>query len=162
MRLAGSERAQRRMNDSWGNAMRWFSIIVLLWLAVGISHAQESAGKCTPTYQNHNMIDYGPLVFRNLSGRAIDPSSGELPGACLGLFAEDGQRLVAVTETDPKGNFALTAIPPGRYRLVAQCDPLCAANIPLKIVRWPRGRERELVLHMKVRGIDQCSYGDYK
>jgi hypothetical protein len=144
------------------NTMRWFSTVAFLAFMASVFQAQEPTGKCAPTYQNHNMIDYGPLVFRNLSGRAIDPSSAEVPGACLGLFTEDGHRLVAVTETDQDGNFAFATVEPGRYRLVARYDSLCTANIPLKIVRWPRGRQRELVLHMKGRGIDQCSYGDYK
>lgn len=143
--------------------MRGLSIVVLLVLAASASQAQEPAGKCTPTYQNHNMIDYGPLVLRSLSGHAIDPSSVQVPGGCIGLFTNDGHRLVAAAETDPDGNFNFPAVAPGKYRLVAQCYGFCVANVPLKIVRWPRGgRHRVLVLHMKVGGVDSCSYGGYK
>jgi Carboxypeptidase regulatory-like domain len=142
--------------------MRWFSAIFLLAITVSTCQAQELAEKCAPTYQNHNMVDYGPLVFRKVSGRAIDPSSEEMPGACLGLFTDDGQRLVTVARTDQSGNFALTAIPPGRYRLVADVRGFCVANIRLRIVRWPRVAHRELVLHMKPGAIDACSYGGYK
>lgn len=51
--------------------MRWLSTVLLLALAVPFGQAQGATRKCTPTYQNHNAIDYGPLVFRNLSGWAI-------------------------------------------------------------------------------------------
>ena len=143
--------------------MRWFSIAALFALALSVSQAQESTKRCKPTYQNHNMIDYGPLVFRTLSGRAIDPTSAQVPGGCIGLFSDEGHRLIASAETDQEGNFAFPALAPGRYRLVAQCAGFCVANVPLRIVRWPRGRShRKLVLHMKMAAIDACSYGDYK
>jgi hypothetical protein len=143
--------------------MRWFLTIVLLAVAASVSNAQEPEGKCNPSYQNHNMIDYGPLVLRNLSGQAIDPTSAEVRGGCLGLFSEEGHRLIAATEADQNGNFAFPQMAPGRYRLVADCAGFCVANVPLRIVRWPRGRShRKLVLHMKMAAIDACSYGDYK
>jgi hypothetical protein len=109
------------------------------------------------------MIDYGPLVFRSLSGRALDPSSVQVPGGCIGLFTEDDHRLVGATETDQSGNYTFPAVTPGKYRLVVSCDGLCVANVPLRIVRWPRGGlYRKLILHMGAGAIDSCSYGSYR
>jgi hypothetical protein len=151
------------MTDLECDAMRWFLTIVLFALTVSVSTAQESNGKCVPTYQDHNMIDYGPLVFRNLSGHDIDPYSVRMAGGCIGLFTEEDHRLVATTQTDQDGNFAFAKTAPGRYRLVVVFPGFCVANVPLRVVHWPRGgRLRRLVLHMMLGAIDTCSYGDYE
>lgn len=66
------------------------------------------------------MADHGPLVFRRVSGRAIDPSSVEVPVVCIALFGEDGHRLIATTLADEKGKFELSRIALGKYRLGAR------------------------------------------
>jgi hypothetical protein len=142
--------------------MRWFAAVVLLAFAASFCPAQEPAGKCAPAYQNNNNIDYGPRVFRTVSGHAIDPFSARMSGGCVGLFAEKDHRLVATTTTDQDGSFAFATIAPGRYRLIVDFRGFCAANVPLRIVRWPRGWHRTLVVHMSVGHIDSCSVGDYK
>ncbi len=165
VRYAPCPRAYARQRKNERYNVRWLSTVLLLALAVPFGQAQGATRKCTPTYQNHNAIDYGPLVFRNLSGWAIAPAAAaeRISGACLGLFTEEEHRLVAVFETGPDGSFAFAALAPRRYRLVAQCEGLCVANVPLKIVRWPQGGwHRRLVLHMNVQGIDACSHGAYK
>ncbi len=140
-----------------------YVLAALLALSPWACLAQQSTGKCTPTYQNHNMIDYGPLVFRSLSGRAVDPNSVPMAAGSVGLFAEEDHRLVATTQTDQDGSFKLAAIAPGRYRLVAEFRGFCVANVPLRIVLWPRGGlRRKLVLHMRTTAIDTCSFGSYK
>jgi hypothetical protein len=64
---------------------------------------------------------------------------------------------------DQDGNFSFAAVVPGRYRLVVDFRGYCAANVPLRVVRWPRGGwHRKLVVHMSVGHIDTCSVGDYK
>ena len=143
--------------------MRWFWAVVFLALTASACRAQEPAGKCSPAYQNSNNIDYGPLVFRNLSGYDIDPASVRMAGGCIGLFTEEDHRLVAATAADQDGHFSFAAVVPGRYRLVVDFRGYCAANVPLRIVRWPRGGwHRKLVVHMSVGHIDACSVGDYK
>lgn len=143
-------------------ALRWFAAVFLLAIAITGAQAQESAPvKCTVEYENHNQVDYGPLVLRRLTGRAVDPSSVPMPGGCIGLFAEDRHQLLATVSADENGNFAFPQIAPGRYRLVARFDGFCAANVRLRIVRGRRAG-RKLVLHMEGGGIDKCSYGTYK
>ena len=145
-----------------GGALWWLLAMALFAFGAVGSEAQESF-KCFSEYQNHNMVDYGPLVFRHLSGRAIDPASVEIPGVCVGIFTEREHRLIATAVSDQDGKFALPAIPAGRYRLVAIFPGFCAANVPVKIVRWPRGDSKSrLVLHTVLPAIDACSYGDYK
>jgi hypothetical protein len=138
-------------------------MVVLLACVVSVSQAQQSTEACAPVYQNHNMIDYGPLVFRGLSGYTIDPASARMRGGCIGLFTEKDHRLIATAEADQNGNFKFAATAPGRYRLVVDFRGLCVANVPLRIARWPHGgMRRKLVLHMVAGAIDACSFGGYR
>ncbi len=89
-------------------------MIVLLTLTVSVSQAQGLAEKCDPTYQNHNMVDYGPLLLRTLSGYDIDPYSVRTAGGCIALFTEGDHRLVATTQADQDGNFTFGEIGTGR------------------------------------------------
>jgi hypothetical protein len=150
------------MTNSRQRAARAFPIIVLLTLVAWVSPAQGSTEKCAPVYQNHNMVDYGPLAFRRLSGYDVDPYSVRMVGGCIALFTEGDHRLVAITEADQDGKFAFGKIPTGRYRLVVDFRGFCVANVPLRIVRWPHAERRKLVLHMALGAIDTCSHGDYK
>ena len=161
MRAAGADDGGiAAMTDATSRALRWFLLAILFTLSIS-ALAQGPVKTCAVTYRDRNMIDYGPLVFRNLSGYAIDPSSVRMAGGCIGLFTENDHRLVATAQPDESGNFAFAKVAPGRYKLVADFPGFCAANVPLKIVRWPRGRAK-LVVHMKPGAIDVCSYGDYK
>jgi hypothetical protein len=105
------------------------------------------------------------LQVGNLWGELKDTVTiGE---ALVGLFTEEGHRLVASTEADSEGRFKLRAVPAGRYRLVVR-DPtclLCVANVPLKVIHGRGGvnyRRGALVIHMRPGGIDDCSYGELK
>lgn len=141
--------------------MKCLAMFVVLLLPFA-AQAQDAV-KCSVQYENRNQIDYGPLVFRRVSGHVVDRHSVQMRGGCMGIFAEENHKLIASTMADETSNFSLPTVPPGRYRLVARFDGLCAANVPLRIVRWPRGQvKRELVLHITATGIDICSYGAYK
>ena len=134
------------------------AIIVLVLAALGA--AQTST---VPNYENHNMIDYGPLVFRRIGGVIVDPAGVAMSGASVGLFTEHDHKLIATTTTDTNGGFNLRHVSPGRYRLVAHFDGFCPANVGIVIVSWPRGGlKRKLVIHGVLPAIDSCSYGAYK
>ena len=135
--------------------------------------AQEMVEPCKPPlqYENRNQVDYGPLSVRVVSGRVSaqvgDPVHELNPvrEACLSLFTEQEHRFLASVVSDEKGNFTFNSIHPGRYRLIVQAHPLCVANVPLRVVSWPRGgffTGKRLVIHMRPAGIDRCSHGDYK
>jgi len=134
------------------------------------AHTQERSATCKspPEYGNRNQVDPKRSTVRGLSGRIIsevgDPAKemGPVP-ACVGLFTEQGHRLVASVVADEDGRFRFAAIPSGRFRLIVR-DPLnvfCLANMPLRIVS-SRGKGTPLVIHMRASGIDICSYGAFK
>jgi len=136
-----------------------------------VAGAQQPPRTCTPPieYGNRNQVDPKHANVRRLSGRVImevgNPAKemGPVP-ACLGLFTEKDHRLIATAFADEEGRFKFDTIPAGLFRLVVR-DPqnaFCPANMPLRVVAWPRGNTKSLVIHLRPAGIDDCSYGDFK
>ena len=143
-------------------------IVVLVWSGL-LVNAQTPKCKSPIEYDNRNQVDPKHSTVRRILGHAIseagDPAKGIGPvPVCLGLFTEKDHRLIASAVADEEGRFEFGPIPPGRFHLVVR-DPLnlfCLANMPLEVVKWRRGKERPLVIHMRPAGIDNCSYGDFK
>src|SRR5262245_37176629 len=102
-------------------------------------YAQQSTDSCKQAivYENHNQSDPKPLIVRSPTGRVIaeagDESQeiGSVPGACLGLFTEEGHRLIATGAADQGGKFQFGKVPNGKYRLVVRAGGFCTANVPL-------------------------------
>ena len=143
--------------------MSYVKLILLVFAAVLLatpSFAQKAdSSPCVAEYENHNQIDYGPLVVQDVKGTITDPQQVAVPKVCVGIFTEKGHKLIATTESDADGKFSLQSVPPGRYRLVVKADPLCAANVPLQVVKHQK-KKHALLVHMKPRGLDSCSYGE--
>lgn len=136
-------------------------LIVAAVLLAAPSFAQQKAdsSSCVAEYENHNQTDYGPLIVQEVKGTITDPQQGAVAKVCVGIFTEKDHKLVATTESDTDGKFSLQSVPPGRYRLVVKADPLCAANVPLHVVKHQK-KKHVLLVHMKPRGLDSCSYGE--
>ncbi len=144
--------------------------LIILISSASLALAQQPLSCKSPIeYGSRNQVDPKPSSVRGVAGRVImevgNPTKELDPiPACLGLFTEEDHRLVASAVADGEGHFRFKSVPAGRYRLVVR-DPqnsLCVANMPLRIVRWPRGKAKPLVIHMRPAGIDDCSYGDFK
>ena len=134
-------------------------IVAAALLAVPSFAQQKGDSLCMAEYENHNQVDYGPLIVQEVKGTIMDPQQGAVPKVCVGMFTEKDHKLVATTESDADGKFSLQSVPPGRYRLVVKADPLCAANVPLQVVKQQK-KKQVLQVHMKPRGLDSCSYGE--
>lgn len=146
-------------------------VIALLGLT---APAQQKSEPCKMSnYVNRNQLDPRPLSVTKLLGRVMvevgelggsTRETGPASGACLGLFTEREHQLVAIVSADKEGRFAFDAVPEGEYRLIVRADPLCLANVPLRVVRSQRGgtRKKQVVVHMRAAGIDTCSYADYR
>lgn len=133
--------------------------VTALLASPSFARQKGASSPCRVDYENHNQIDYGPLIVQQVKGTITDPQQGAIPKACVGIFTESDHKLVATTESLADGTFFLRSIPPGRYRLVVKADPLCAANVPLQVVKHQR-KTKVLRVHMKPRGLDSCSYGE--
>jgi hypothetical protein len=144
---------------------------LLILFCNSFTYAQKQIPTCESPieYGNRNQVDPERSSVRDISGRVIaevgSPAKeiGSVP-ACLGLFTEKEHRLVASVVANDEGYFKFNSIPPGKYRLIVR-DPqnaFCVANMPLRVVRGPRGTGKTLVIHMRPVWIDDCSYGDFK
>jgi hypothetical protein len=139
---------------------RSLTLVIIAVLLAEPSFAQgKSVSTCNIEYENHNQTDYGPLAVREVKGTITDPQESAIPKVCIGIFTEKDHTLVASTESEADGKFSVASVRPGRYRLVVKADPLCAANVPLRVVKSQK-RDRVLHVHMKARGLDSCSYAD--
>jgi Carboxypeptidase regulatory-like domain len=132
---------------------------VALLAAPSFAQQSEVSSSCMIDYENHNQTDYGPLIVHDVKGTITDPQAGAVPKVCVGVFTEKEHKLVAATESDADGKFSMQSLPPGRYRLVVKADPLCAANVPFQVVKSQK-KKQVLLVHMKPRGLDSCSYGE--
>jgi hypothetical protein len=137
--------------------------LCLVLLAIsGITTVTGQAQKSgdAMVYESHNQIDPKPLKVSDVQGTAMAENGSVVPGMQLGLFAEKDHSLVAKAETGQNGEFRFTRIPAGRYRLVAKNPAYCTANVPIIVELSGHGHSgKTLELHMKVGGIDICSFG---
>jgi len=132
-------------------------------LLSGTLLAQEGHFVCDSQvlFVDHNQVDYTVKV-RSIRGKVIDSYGTEIPRACVALFNSDHSRLLKVFEVGENGEFAARRIKSGDYWLVV-IDPqnaFCPASARLKLRRMTN-RSR-LVVNMRVRGIDSCSFCEAK
>jgi Carboxypeptidase regulatory-like domain len=122
--------------------------------------AQSPNAAVEDAYENHNQIDYGPLKLRAVLGIATDPAGIPTPSALVLLFSEPDHHLLSKTTTNADGRFSLGKVKHGLYRLVVKEYGFCSANVPIVVKAGADGKQ--LAVHMKVGGVDTCSYGDLK
>jgi hypothetical protein len=65
-----------------------------------------------------------------------DPQQVAVPKVCVGIFTQKEHKVVATAENRCRGKFSLQSLPHERYRPVVKADPLCAANVPLQVVKF--------------------------
>ena len=123
------------------------------------SQQKRESSPCVADYENHNQVEYRPLIVQAVNGTVVDLAQEAVSQVCVAIFAEKDHALIATTQSDANGKFSLEKIRPGRYRLVVKADPLCAANVPLRVVKNTK-KKMALRVHMKARGLDACSYAD--
>ncbi len=148
----------------------------IVWLAVGLivvwgaavavpAHAAErgaqAAGANGAVYADENGTDPAPLNLRELEGSVRGLGGEAMPRAQVALFTENGHALVATTTRDREGKFRFDKVQKGLYRVVARVEGLCPANVPIKIESSLLAH-RKLIITMRPKDIDTCSYGTTK
>ena len=116
----------------------------------------RQADPVVPTYVNENPKDPPPLG--DASEGKVEGSWDGMSGARVSLFTEDTHTLVASVNSDRNGKFKFDKVAHGFYRVVARVQGLCPANIPVKI-ESALFAGRKLVITMRPKDIDTCSYG---
>ena len=151
--------------------------IVLALIAITIPYSlslcRQSTVNCGSSvkYENRNQTDPHPIVLSRLSGRVIaeggNPSRslGVIPKACISLFTEKEHAMIASVIGNEDGRFNFKNVRPGHYRIVVH-DPqnvFCVANSRVTIIgSKQRLVRKQIVIHLRPAGIDDCSYADYK
>jgi hypothetical protein len=141
--------------------MRWMSWILLGLVGVCAGSRAGWAQKPSnnvPTYVNENPKDPSPLKLDGLQGRVEGLGGDAMPDARVSLFTEESHTLVASVNSDRNGKFHFDRVEHGFYRVVALVQGLCPANIPVKI-EGSFLAKRKLVITMRPKDIDTCSYG---
>lgn len=135
-------------------------VVLAANLAIAITTVQGQKLGGTMIYENRNQIDPRPIRLHNIHGIAKAEDGSPVPAMKVGIFTDGTHVLIALTSTDRNGLFAFSHIPAGRYRLVAEYAAFCTANVPIQLQSPARRHSDTAVeLHMKVGGIDVCSYG---
>jgi hypothetical protein len=109
-------------------------------------------------YVNENSTDPAPLHLRELQGKVVGLGGDPMPRTELALFTENGHSLVATATSDREGKFRFDKVEKGLYRIVARIEGLCPANVPVKLESSLLGK-RKLVITMRPKDLDTCSYG---
>lgn len=132
---------------------------LLTWILVFTLPAlSQDANNKSMTYENHNQTDYAAIILRGLAGLAHDDQDVPIPGVAVGLFKGKQHTLIAVSQTAADGTFKFENVAPGQYRLVAKYAGFCSANVPIEVTNSAK-LGRTLELHMKLAGLDSCSFG---
>jgi hypothetical protein len=125
--------------------------------------AQGGSVVCDSTVQfvDRNMVDYTVKV-RAMRGKVVDIDGVGVSGACLALFNSDHSKLLRTFEASDNGEFTANGIKSGDYWLVVRDSQhaFCPASARLKL-RSMSSRSN-LVVNMRVRGVDNCSFCEAK
>jgi len=144
------------------NTSRLLSYAIFCLLAQSVLCAQQNPSHCNEMqYEHHNMVDYGPLRISIARGVTKDFQGFVVPHACVGIFSETNQAVIATAQADTGGQFEIRNIPDGKYRLVVASEGLCTANVLVILKNQARGKKR-LVVTMKPSSVDVCSYVEWK
>ena len=141
------------------------AILALLMTSHGLSIAQQEKTTCSHEvkYENHNQVDPDALTVRDLKGQVTDMDGATIPRACLSVYTETERKLIASTMSDENGNYKFDKIRPGQYRLIVFINGYCTANAKI-IIAAPclsSIKYKSVYVHMRVRGIDTCSYANH-
>ena len=137
--------------------------LLALFCCVDMHMYAQQGPSTSMSYESHNQVDPKPLKVHSINGVARDDEGNVVPSVMVGIFTEKDHKLIETTETSNKGEFVFKYGSPGRYRVVAKHPAFCTANVPVIISGNGAGHpHRILELHMKVGGIDTCSFGSLR
>jgi len=147
-------------------AMFLMSTVAQAAIAQDVGPCQEAKQYSPPEPGLH--VEVPPLVVRRVFGRAVIEGDGKLISgykvtpACVSLFTEESHRFVASVPLDKSRRFTFRGVVPGKYRLVARSPGLCTGNTSIEVTPLRAGRGKNgIVVHFRVRAIDDCTYADY-
>ena len=137
---------------------------MVLFLSAGVAGSGQTVPTATgtpaavDTYVNENSTDPAPLKLRDVDGVVRGLGGDAMSRASVSLFTERGHSLIGTVVSDRDGKFRFGKVEKGLYRIVARIEGLCTANIPI-VVESSLLAHRKVVITMRPKDIDTCSYG---
>lgn len=141
--------------------MNWkglFTIALAGSLIAGHSVSSQAVANNAPAYVDENQTDPPPLKLREVEGSVMGLGGDAMQRASVSLFDDLGHTLVATTLSDKDGKFRFSKVDRGAYRVVVRVAGLCTANVPI-VVESSLLAHRKIVVTMRAKDIDTCSYG---
>jgi hypothetical protein len=129
-----------------------------VFLAASAAGSGQTAPATTPAYVDENQPDPAPLKLRDVDGSVRGLGGDGMSRASVSLFTEAGHALIGTVVSDKDGKFRFGKVDKGLYRIVARVEGLCTANIPI-LVESSLLAHRKVVITMRPKDIDTCSYG---
>lgn len=151
----------------------WVITMKMMFLAMGglaLLFASSTAGSgqtkaaatgapaTADTYVDENSTDPAPLKMRDVDGVVRGLGGDAMSRVSVSLFTEQGHALIGSVVSDRDGKFRFGKVDKGLYRIIARVDGLCTANIPI-LVESSLLAHRKVVITMRAKDIDTCSYG---
>jgi hypothetical protein len=136
-------------------------LVMAATLGAGAVAGAQGRDPVVPTYVNENPNEPTPIKLRDLEGKVIGLGGDAMPKATVSLFTEDTHTLVGSETTNKDGKFKFEKVAHGAYRIVARVAGLCPANIPIQLGSSLLAH-RKLVITMRPKDIDTCSYATTK
>ncbi len=135
-----------------------------IFLSAGAAGSGQTAQTATgtaaaaATYVDENQTDPAPLKLRDVDGVVRGLGGDAMSRLEVSLFTEQGHALIGSVVSDRDGKFRFGKVDKGLYRIIARTDGLCTANIPI-LVESSLLAHRKVVITMRPKDIDTCSYG---
>ena len=142
----------------WANATAAIVLAALPAVRTNAEERRAQAATAAAAYADENGTDPAPLNLRRLEGKVVGLGGEPMPHTQVALFTENGHSLIGSVMSDREGKFRFDKVDKGLYRVVARAEGLCPANIPIKIESSLLGK-RKLIITMRPKDIDTCSYG---
>jgi hypothetical protein len=135
--------------------------VVILLSKVLVAQGELVVCDSTVQFVDRNMVDY-TLKVRSMRGKVVDANGAGVPGACIALFNSDHSKLVQTFRATDDGDFTANEVKSGDYWLVVKDlqNAFCPASARIKLRR--ASGKSNLIVDMRARGVDVCSFCEAK
>jgi protocatechuate 3,4-dioxygenase beta subunit len=90
-------------------------------------------------------VDFAIYADNRISGRVLDPNGRPMKGVCVSIENTAGERVNRSIYSHSKddGSYKLEMLPPGIYRVIANCAGVVSANAPFPKLYAPGTAEKD-------------------
>jgi hypothetical protein len=116
----GALQAEQEQTMSYRKMILLILVLVSSTARPLAAHQERNSPPCTVDYENHNQLDYGPLIVQEAKGTITVPQQAAMPKVCVAVFTAKEHKLIATSESDMDGKFSVQNLPPATISV--NCD----------------------------------------